>query len=107
LCSIILAIILFTLIILDYLERYIFPPERVKVIHLYFHGAGIDTKKIKKALSAYKIGIQSIDVVQSIQKEKVQVNVLARTPVSLNINEFYKELQNLPDIYKIKMEESQ
>ncbi|MEN6382433.1 MAG: hypothetical protein ABFC86_04115, partial [Rectinema sp.] len=59
------------------------------------------------ALSAYKIGIQSIDVVQSIQKEKVQVNVLARTPVSLNINEFYKELQNLPDIYKIKMEESQ
>ena len=100
-----LGIILFALVVLDYFEKYIFPPERIKSIHLYFDSTSVDTKKIRKVLSAYKINIQSIDVIQSIQKEKVQVNVLVRIPMSLNIPEFYKEMRNLSNISKIEMDE--
>lgn len=100
-----LVLILFTLIVLDYIEKDIFPPERIKSIHLYFDGTAVDMKKIKKTFAEYKITIQAIDVIQSIQKEKVQVNLLARIPMSLNIPSFYKDIRNLPDISKIEMDE--
>lgn len=100
-----LAIILFTLIVLDYFEKYIFPPERIKNLHLFFDGTAVDVKKIRKVLSAYKVNVQSIDAIQSIQKEKVQVNILVRIPLSLNISDFYKDIRALPRILRIEMDE--
>jgi len=100
-----LVFILFTLVALDYLEKYIFPPERIKAIHLFFSGTSVDTKKIRKILGGYKINIQTIDVIQEIQKEKVQVRLLVRIPSSLNIPVFYKEIRDLPNIFKIEMDE--
>ena len=100
-----LAIILFALITLDTVEKYLFPPERIKTIHLYFAGLSLDTKNIRKLFEANKIRIQSIDVIESIHKEKVQVNMLVRIPDSLNIVSFYAELKKLENIYKIEMNE--
>jgi putative Mg2+ transporter-C (MgtC) family protein len=100
-----LGIILFTLILLDVVEKRFFPPERIKVINLYFNGSSVDTKKIRKLLIAYGLNIQSIDVIQEIQKELVQVNLLVRIPISININQLYKEIRALSNIYKIKMDE--
>lgn len=100
-----LFIILFTLVILDYLEKRLFPPERVKNIHLFFNGSAVDTKRIRKKLSIFKINIQSIDVIQAIEKERVQVNLLVRIPMSLDIPKFYKEMNDIPSIYKIEMDE--
>jgi putative Mg2+ transporter-C (MgtC) family protein len=100
-----LVIILFALITLDTVEKYLFPPERIKTIHLYFAGLSLDTKNIRKMFEANKIRIQSIDVIESIHKEKVQVNMLVRIPDSLNIVTFYAELKKLENIYKIEMNE--
>jgi putative Mg2+ transporter-C (MgtC) family protein len=100
-----LAIILFTLIVLDYFEKYLFPPEKIKSIHFYYNGTSVDTKKIRKLLSKYKINFQSMDVIQSIQKEKVQVNIQVHIPLTLNISEFYKEATGLPNIQKIEMDD--
>ncbi len=101
--AIALGIILFALVILDYFEKFLFPPERVKSIHLYFEKSSVDTKKIKKIMKAFKVSILSTDVLQEMEKEKVQVTLLVRIPVNLNIRAFYKEIQNLPNIYKIEM----
>ncbi len=100
-----LAIILFALMLLDAVERKFFPAERIKVINLFFKGSSVDTKKIRKILVANEIKIQSVDVVQEIQKELVQVNVLVRIPVTINIPQLYKEFRELSNIYKIKMDE--
>jgi putative Mg2+ transporter-C (MgtC) family protein len=100
-----LAIILFVLILLEVVEKYFFPPERVKVINLYFSGTSVDTKKITKLLQIQGIAIQSVDVIQEIKKELVQVNLLVRIPVNTNIPQLYKEIRNLSNIYKIKMDE--
>jgi len=100
-----LAIILFTLILLDVVEKKLFPPERIKIINLYFNGSSVDTKKIRKILIAHGLNIQSIDVIQEIQKELVQVNLLVRIPITININQLYKEIRALTNIYKIKMDE--
>jgi putative Mg2+ transporter-C (MgtC) family protein len=100
-----LGIILFVLIILDITEKHFFPPERIKVINLYFNGSSVDTKKITKLFVSQGIVIQSIDVVQEIQKELVQVNLLVSIPVTINIPQLYKEIRSLSNIYKIKMDE--
>jgi Uncharacterized membrane protein len=100
-----LGIILVALLLLDVVERQFFPPERTKMINLYFNGTSVDTKKIRKILTEHDIKIQSIDVVQEIKKELVQVNVLIRIPVTVNIPQLYKDIRGLSDIYKIKMDE--
>jgi len=69
--AIALAIILFALVVLDFFEKRLFPPERVKSMRLSFDGGSVDTKKVKKILAGYGVGVQSIDVFQSIQKGKV------------------------------------
>ncbi len=100
-----LGIILFTLVVLDHFEKNIFPPERIKSISLHFNGNSVDTRRVRSILDAFKISVHAIDVIQAIQKQKVQVNVLVRIPLSLNIPEFYKELSNLANISKIEMHE--
>jgi putative Mg2+ transporter-C (MgtC) family protein len=101
-----LGIILFSLIVLDQVEARLFPAERIKTINLYFSGSAVDTKKITKILVGHGAKIQSIDVVQAIQKERVQVTLLGRIPVNTNIPQLYKELRGLSNIYKIQMDEN-
>ncbi|MDX9801607.1 MAG: MgtC/SapB family protein [Spirochaetia bacterium] len=98
-------IILFTLFVLNHIEKYIFPPERNKAINLYFEGLSVDTETIKVLLKKYCIKIEYVDVIQAIQKKKVQVKMLVKIPISLNIPFLYKELRHLPQIYKIEMDE--
>ena len=100
-----LLIILFTLIVIDFIEKHLFPPERVKTIRLYFNGTSVDTKRIQKMFGEYKIKVQSVDVIQAIRKEKVKVNVLVRIPNDLNIHSFYKDMRSMDSIYKIMMNE--
>ena len=99
------AIILFTLIVLDHFEKNLFPPERIKSIHFYFNSSAVDIKKIKRLLARYRINIQAVDIVQAIDKEKVQVSMLVRIPMNLSVNSFYKEVRALPNINKIEMDE--
>ena len=98
-------IILFTLFLLNIIEKRVFPPERTKVMSLFFDGSSVDSKKIRKLLDLHGIKIQTIDVIQAIQKEKVRVNLLIQLPSSINISQLYKEIRSLPDISKIKMDE--
>jgi putative Mg2+ transporter-C (MgtC) family protein len=100
-----LGIILFALVILDAVEKRIFPAERIKVMCLYFASSSVDTKKIRKVLAAFGIKIQSVDVIQAIHKERVEVHVLGNIPTTLDIPLLYKELRALPNIYKIMMDE--
>jgi putative Mg2+ transporter-C (MgtC) family protein len=101
-----LAIIMFVLLVLDNVEKKLFPPERIKTINLYFDGSSVDTKKITKLLISHGIAIQSVDVVQEIHKELVQVNLLVRIPINTNIPQLYKDIRGLSNIYKIKMNEN-
>jgi len=100
-----LLIALFALVVLDNIEKYIFPPERVTTIHLYFDGTSVDTQKIYAIFHIFKIHIQSLDVIQSIKKEKVQVKLLVRVPLSTDIPDLYKEIRSMQNLNKIEMNE--
>lgn len=100
-----LAIALFALIVLDNIEKYIFPPERVTTMKLYFSGMSVDTQKIYAIFRTFRIHIQSLDVIQSIKKQKVQVKILVRIPLNINIPNLYKEIGNMQNISKIEMNE--
>jgi putative Mg2+ transporter-C (MgtC) family protein len=100
-----LVLVMFTLVLLDLIERRLFPAERVKVIYLYFESSAVDTKKVQKTIAPFGVKVHSVDVVQAIQKGRVQVHLLVSIPAKINIPQFYKELRFLPNIYKIKMDE--
>jgi putative Mg2+ transporter-C (MgtC) family protein len=100
-----LAIILFTLIAMEALEKRFFPRARFTSIFLYFSGNLVDTKKIQRALIGQGVRVDCFDVVQDIQKGHVRVRASVAIPPGTNIPLLYKELRGLRDIYKIKMDE--
>ena len=67
------ALALVTLILLDRVERKIFPIVRNKVLELYYrHGSKHDTEAVKNILNNFGIGIQSLDVNEDVENEKAK-----------------------------------
>lgn len=104
--AITLGLILIALILLENLEKRFFPAERIKTISLYFSSASVDTKKVLRIAADYGIKVQAVNVIQELRRQRVQVNLLVKFPVSISIPQFYKDLRGLSDIYKIQMEEN-
>lgn len=98
-------IIIFTLFVLNLIERRLFPPERIKRLALCFDAGQVDSKRIRKLLTGYGIAIQSFDVVQSIKEKKSRATLEIRLPLDIGLTQLYKDLRELQDISKIKMDE--
>ena len=66
----------------------------------------VDTKKVLRITSGYGIKVQTVNVIQELRRERVQVNLLVKFPVTISIPQFYKDLRTLSNIYKIQMDEN-
>jgi putative Mg2+ transporter-C (MgtC) family protein len=104
--AIAVGLILISLVVLGAFERRFFPAERIKTINLYFSDASVDTKRILRIAADYGIKVQTINVIQELRRGRVKVNILVKFPVTIGIPRFYKNLRELPNIYKIEMEEN-
>jgi uncharacterized membrane protein YhiD involved in acid resistance len=100
-----LALILITLTLLEPVERHFFPAERIKLLQIWYDESTADRKKIDETLKSYGVRLQSMDAVQSITKKQTRINVLARVPVNIDIEKFFKALKGTGKVVKIEMQE--
>ncbi len=101
-----IAISLFTLIVLDRIERRLFPVERNKVLDLFFRGTAPDTKKAMAALKAFGVRVQSIDVEQSVAKGgNSRLRLLVGLPIRTDLQKLVKALKETGNIEKIDVKE--
>jgi putative Mg2+ transporter-C (MgtC) family protein len=100
-----LALILVTLTLLEPLEKHFFPPERIKLLQIWYDESTADRKKLDEVLAAYGLHVQSIDGFQSITKKQTRINVLARVPINVDIEKFFKALKGSGKVVKIQMQE--
>ena len=103
--AITIVFMLVALILFERFERRFFPSEQIKTISLCFGGASIDTQEIRGITERYGIRVRTINVIQEIIRNRVQVDLLVTFPSTIDIPKFYEDLRLLPNIYKIKMDE--
>ena len=103
--AITIVFMLVAIILFERFERRFFPSEQIKTISLCFGGASIDTQEIRGITERYGIRVRTINVIQEIIKNRVQVDLLVTFPSTIDIPKFYEDLRLLPNIYKIKMDE--
>jgi putative Mg2+ transporter-C (MgtC) family protein len=100
-------ITLFTLSVLDLLEKHLFPAERNKIIELQFKNSTPDIRKLHAALKGFGIRVQSMDVDQSLNKGKdgTRLKLLVGLPSKTDISRLGDALKEIKGLEKMELKE--
>jgi uncharacterized membrane protein YhiD involved in acid resistance len=101
-----LALMLVTLTVLEPVERHFFPPDRMKLLQIWYDESTADRKKISQVLEAHRISLHSVDAFQSVTKKQTRINMLVRVPLDADIEKLFKELRGTGKVVKIKVMEN-
>jgi putative Mg2+ transporter-C (MgtC) family protein len=101
------ALSLFTLIVLDKIEKRIFPAVRNKLLELHYkHGSSPDVETALEVMRTFGIKSQSMDVNQSTGKGKnTKVRFLVSIPDSADISSLAKAFKAAGDIGRVEIKE--
>lgn len=100
------ALSLFTLVVMDVVEKRLFPSERNKLLELSFKSAVPDTKKALEILKAFGVRVQSIDVDQTLSKGGgSRLRLLVGLPTATDLQKMAKSLKDTGNIERIEMKE--
>lgn len=101
-----LAIIFLTLVVLNPLERRLFPKERLKTLHIWCADGFVDSQALEKILDKHGISIQSIDASQSNKTKRTRMSILSQVPVSVNMDRLFAEIRDTGKVSKIRLHEN-
>lgn len=104
-CLVALGISLFALIVLEPIERYLFPAERFKHLVISYSGNSEFPEKVRKVIEAYGIPVQSVDVEKNLRKGESQVRFLVRVPVETDTGDLYKLIKDVGGVEKVELRE--
>jgi putative Mg2+ transporter-C (MgtC) family protein len=97
---------LITLILLDRIEKKIFPAVRNKTLELYYkHGSIPDTAAVLELLKGFGIQHQSMNVNQSGKDKPLIISFLAGIPETANISGLAKALKSAGKVARVEIKE--
>ncbi len=101
-----LGIVLLSLVLIEPLERKLFPTERLKQLQIWCTNGFLDRKSIDEIFKAHGVSIQSIDASQNNKTKDTRMTLLVRVPVNLVLDVFFTELRASGKVHKIRLHES-
>jgi putative Mg2+ transporter-C (MgtC) family protein len=98
---------LFTLVLLDRIEKKIFPAVRSKLLEVHYkHNTSPDTEAALEILKGFGIKSQSMDVNQGLGKGKnTKVRFLVSIPDSADIAKLAKAFKSAGDVGRVEIKE--
>ena len=99
------AIALITLIVLEKLERKIFPAEHLKNMDIIFRNNDADTERALDIIKSAKIRLQSINVVQGTKSKRTKLVLLAGIPVNVDITQIVHDIKSLEGVIRVEIKE--
>lgn len=101
-----LGLSLFTLVVMDAVEKKLFPSERNKLLELSYKGSVPDTKKAMAVLESFGVRVQTVDVDQQIGKGGgSHLRLLVGLPVAVDLHKLTKALKDSGDVERIEVKE--
>ena len=101
--AITLAILMFTLTLLDRIEGKIFPTERTKMLSLTFNNESIDFTKLHELVEKNHFIIMSTDIDQKIEEHKIEIRFSVRTPDEMDTTELAKDLLTIGNLTELSL----
>jgi putative Mg2+ transporter-C (MgtC) family protein len=100
------VISLVTLIVLELVEKRLFPTERNKLLELqYKHSANPDTAAALEILKSFGVRSQSMDVNQGNGGKNTRLRILVSIPDNIDISRLAKALKAAGDVTRIEIKE--
>ena len=96
---------LFTLIILNHLERRIFPDERIKLLEISYSEGPFGTHDMVDIVKKSGIIIQSMDVNHGVNKKGVRIRLLIQIPDSVDLTSTAQTIKALENVRKVEIKE--
>ncbi len=100
------ATALFTLTVLDSVEKRFFPPRRTKLLELHYKGEYPEHAKTLAVLTAFSVGVQSLDVVQNLgRKGGSRMRLLVSIPDRTDMSRLAEALRKTGDLDRLEIKE--
>jgi putative Mg2+ transporter-C (MgtC) family protein len=97
---------LVTLVVLDIIEKRLFPSERNKVLELHYRRSSPDTRGAMEILAGFGIRSQSVDVNQGTGKGTgSRLRILASIPEATDITKLAKALKSAGEVIRVEIKE--
>ena len=100
-----LAIVLFSLVVLDPIERYFFPSERFKHLIIAYSGDSDLPEKARRIIEMAGIPVQSVDAEKNMKKNVSVVRFLVRVTTETDTTDLYRMLKDLGGVEKVELKE--
>jgi putative Mg2+ transporter-C (MgtC) family protein len=104
-CVIALGLGLFSLVVLDPVERFFFPAERIKHLVITYTGHSGLPEKVRKFLEEADFTVQSVDVEKNMKKDESEVRFLLRVPVEADLDALYGRIKEVGGVEKVELRE--
>lgn len=104
-CLFALGISLFALVVLEPIERFLFPAERFKHLVITYSGSSDFPERARKIIEEYGIPVQSVDVEKNLKKGGSHVRFLVRVPVETDTGDLYKSIKEVGGVEKVELRE--
>ncbi len=98
-------ITLFTLTVLNRLERRLFPDRTYKVLEVNVRGTTIPTDIVLPIFRKHGIHVSNIDVTPALEKQTVKMKFLVKIAESTDLRKLYDELKTVEQVYQVKLEQ--
>ena len=98
------SILLFALIILEFVERWIFPSKFIKHLQVYSTtGFELKTAPILNLLKKNKISVRTIDIEQTFDEKRTSLYFVIQINEKVKINALAEEIGAIQGVQKVKL----
>lgn len=98
------AAALFTLVVLDRVEKHFFSADRQRVLTLVLENARVDIDDVHQLLRLHGVEPADIDLVRSLKQNETEIRMLLHLARTTDLGALTKDLGHLKDLVKIGFE---
>jgi len=97
---------LVALLVLEPVEKKLFPPQRLKLLQIWYDGGQVDRDVVNAILRGHHIVVQTVDEELVVQKKQTRLSALVKVPVDTDLDALFAELRNSGKVARVRLHEN-
>jgi len=99
------AILLIALIVLDAIEKKIFPGKFIKRLNIYTQNSNVSVEDFSPILKKHKVIIRTIDLEHVFEENKISYYLTVQISERIDLHEFTSDLSSISGIKRVKLQQ--
>jgi len=99
------AILIIALIVLDAIEKKIFPGKFIKRLNIYTQNSNVSVEDFSPILKKHKVIIRTIDLEHVFEENKISYYLTVQISERIDLHEFTSDLSSISGIKRVKLQQ--